>query len=155
MFCIVCGAYNRRPILRLQTMAPTLSRACCLFLLLLLPTLAQANCSTTISGESATLVINITDCERERMEIEVNVYAPGVDGGVAQPKVSLASQCRQDARGLRCRADGSTVLAGAVYRYTDDTNPTCEGRVPGRRLTCVSGCRARLPKYLYLRPYAC
>ncbi len=135
-------------------MTAILSRACCL-LFLLLPTLALANCTTTITGESATLVINITDCERERMEIEVNVYAPGVDGGVAQPKVTLASQCRMDAQGLRCRAGGSTVLAGASYRYTYDTNPTCEGREPGRRLTCVKGCGARLPKYLYLRPYSC
>lgn len=135
-------------------MATFLSRTCCL-LALLLPALAYANCSTTISGESATLAINITDCERERMEIEVNVYAPGVDGGVAQPKETLASQCRMDAKGLRCRPDGKTVLAGATYRTTYDTNPTCEGREPGRRLTCVKGCSARLPKYLYLRPYSC
>lgn len=136
-------------------MAPILSRACCLFMLSLLPALAHANCSTTISGESAALAISITDCERERMEIEVSLHAPGVDGGVAQPKVTLASQCRMDAKGLRCRADGKTVLAGAVYRYTYDTNPSCEGREPGRRLTCIKGCGARLPKYLYLHPYSC
>lgn len=136
-------------------MNATLSRLGCLFALLLLPALAHANCSTSINGESAVLAISINDCEREHIEIEVNVYAPGVDGGVPQPKVTLASQCRLDAKGLRCRAGGSTVLAGAVYRYTYDTNPTCEGREPGRRLTCVKACNARLPKYLYLHPYAC
>jgi hypothetical protein len=74
---------------------------------------------------------------------------------VPREPVPFASQCKKSADGFSCRANGKTPLAGSTYRYTHDTNPSCEGRRPGTRLTCVEGCTAKIPKYFYITPWEC
>lgn len=82
-------------------------------------------------------------------------FSPTADGGVPRSPVPFSSQCMLNRSGMQCRPKGITPLAGSVYRYTTDTNPSCEGRRPGKRLTCVKGCSAEIPKYFYIHPWEC
>jgi hypothetical protein len=116
---------------------------------------AQAGCSNTLRGQNVKREIVISDCDHPVMVILTADFSPTADGGVPRPPVPFSSQCTLSSSGMECRRKGSTPLAGSSYRYTNDTNPSCEGRRPGRRLTCVKGCSAEIPKYFYIQPWEC
>jgi hypothetical protein len=124
-------------------------------LLLFAPADVYAGCSPSLRGQSAKISIAISDCDSAAMMIQIDDFAPTADGGVPRQAVPFTSQCVLSKSGLACHSRGSTPLAGSMYRYTNDTNPSCDGRRPGVRLTCTKGCRAVLPKYLYIEPYEC
>lgn len=121
----------------------------------LFPTVTYAGCSPTMSGESIKRTITISDCDHPMMMILINDFSPTTVGGVAREPVPFASLCKMSATGFSCRSKGKTPLAGSTYRYTHDTNPSCEGRREGIRLTCVRGCTTEAPKYFYITPYEC
>ncbi|MGB7815742.1 MAG: hypothetical protein WBL28_05260 [Methylotenera sp.] len=57
--------------------------------------------------------------------------------------------------GFTCSKAGSTPLAGATYRVTNDATPRCPGLLKEKRYTCVHGCKVSTPKYLSINPYEC
>ena len=122
---------------------------------LLMPLSAQAGCSPTLSGSSRERMITISDCDHPAMMILTSDFSKSTDGGIPRQPVSFASQCKKTSTGFWCRRNGQTPLAGSAYRYTHDTNPTCEGQRAGIRLTCVKACTAKIPKYLYITPWEC
>lgn len=98
---------------------------------LLLNGAGHAACSEVWSGRSSTHEVTVSDgdCEYGKLMIGVNSRKPAkLPPGAAQASapgmVAFDSQCQLApdlVSSFACRADGSTVLAGATYR-----------RVPGR-----------------------
>jgi hypothetical protein len=123
--------------------------------MLLLPLTSQAGCSPTMSGESSKRSITISDCDHPTMMILISDFSETSDGGVPRDPVPFAAQCKKSAAGFSCRRHGKTPLAGSRYHYTHDTNPSCQGRRSGTRLTCVAGCAAGIPRYFYIAPWEC
>lgn len=129
--------------------------ASCSLLILLLPSVSNAGCSDTFSGESKKLQITISDCDHRDMMILISNFSPTTQGGVPREPISFATQCKMSSTGFSCHSKGKTPLAGSAYRYTQDTNPSCEGERAGVRLTCIKGCNTNIPKYFYIRPWEC
>lgn len=117
--------------------------------------IAHAGCSPTMSGESIKRAISISDCDHPVMMISINDFSHTTDGGVQREPVPFVTQCKMSAAGFSCHSQGKTPLVGSTYRYTHDTNPSCEGRREGIRLTCVAGCTTEAPKYFYITPFEC
>lgn len=69
----------------------------------------------------------------------------------------LSRECTITETGLRCRADGTTVLAGASYRMVQlrGVPNICQSPV-WSELRCVQGCdRPGVPRKLEVEPYEC
>ena len=126
-----------------------------LFSIILLPNWAHAGCSPTLQGQSEVREITISDCSHAEMVILITDFSPTVQGGVPRKPLPLARHCVFTRSGLTCKRGGGSPLAGSTYRYTSDTNPTCEGERAGQRLTCVRGCSKQIPKYFYIEPWEC
>lgn len=116
---------------------------------------AQAGCADTLRGQNLKREIVISDCDHPVMMILTADFSLTADGGVPRPPVPFSSQCTLNSSGMECRRKGITPLAGSIFHYTNDTNPSCQGNRPGRRLTCVKGCSAEIPKYFYIQPWEC
>lgn len=70
------------------------------------------------------------------------------------PSISFQSECRATTNVIVCSPKGKSPLAGATYRRTHDGTPSCPGNAEDR-FTCVSGCKASVPRYISIDPYEC
>ncbi len=132
---------------------------------LLLSGAGHAACSEVWSGRSSTHVVNISDggCEYGKLMIGVNSRKPAkLQPGAAQASepgmLAFDSQCQLApdlVSSFACRADGSTVLAGATYRRVPGTTKVCDDpRWPVYQ--CVKGCsQPGTPRVFRIEPYEC
>ncbi|MDP4076328.1 hypothetical protein [Acidovorax sp. A1169] len=132
---------------------------------LLLSGAGHAACSEVWSGRSSTHEVTVSDgdCEYGKLMIGVNSLRPAKlphGGAQAAPPGMLAfdSQCQLApdlVSGFACRADGSTVLAGATYRRVPGRKKVCDDpRWPVYQ--CVKGCsQPGSPRVFRIEPYEC
>lgn len=124
--------------------------------ILFLSSLVAAGDSATFRGQSAKYLVEFQDPMYETNSIiEVSKY---VENDFAYNdrvlSVPFKSECRASLREIRCKPEGKSPLAGAVYKRTRDATPTCPGVVEDR-FTCVAGCSQVAPRYISINPYEC
>ena len=118
----------------------------------------HAACSDTMTGQTAQfqVVISDDDCGYDQEMIRVWKFDDdGSIGGKPAILVPFSKECQTTETGFHCHRAGKTPLAGTTYKKTNDTNPRCAGVEIGTRLTCVSGCTKRAPRYFYISGYEC
>lgn len=116
-----------------------------------------AACSDELHGVSAKFRIAISDAGCKFGELMIQTDQIDEDGHTVQtlPPTQFLAECKlEDAVALSCNKNGKSPLAGAKYKATLDTNPSCGGEI-GMRYTCVEGCKNGAPPYLYLSAYEC
>ncbi len=132
---------------------------------LLLSGAGHAACSEVWSGRSSTHEVSVSDgdCEYGKLMIGVNSrkpakLPPGAAQALAPGMIAFDSQCQLApdlVSSFACRADGSTVLAGATYRRVPGGKKVCgDPRWPVYQ--CVKGCsQPGTPRVFRIEPYEC
>ncbi len=113
-----------------------------------------AGCTSGIEGRSENFMVRIPTygCGQEVIEV-TKFEIDDIKNKESTMLTPFRKECKNSDTGFSCHKDGKTLLAGTTYKYTTDTNPKCPFEVVGKRLTCVSGCTKKTPKYLYEVPY--
>jgi hypothetical protein len=122
----------------------------------MLASVASAGDSATFRGQSAKYWIEFQNpMDVPDTTIEVNEWVEADFGYTKKvSSIRFKSECQASDKEIRCAKKGKSPLAGAVYRRTLDSTPSCPGQVE-YRFTCVKGCTTVAPRYIGIHPYEC
>jgi hypothetical protein len=112
--------------------------------------------SATFSGRSDKYSVEfLNPLETPDSTIEISEYVQDDFGYTKKlPPVSFNSECAASKKAIRCKKNGKSPLAGAIYKRTLDGSPHCPGQAE-YRFTCVSGCTSVVPRYIEISPWEC